>query len=658
MTLKAENLFLFIGAGASRCVPAGLPMFAALRHHVLTELGMAGDGSGGPDDARASAYAGLAPEVFMLALARGDVPVVPWLNDVLGAGEPNAAHQAIARLAAAGTAVWTVNFDHLIERAGGPGLVPCAWPADPRGPAEGTRLFKPHGTLGGELIVNAEEVLQGLPAAWEERLRADVRGRTVVFLGYRGFDLDFQPVWDDVLAAAGDVLWFDLPDPAEDRHKRLLLAGKEATGRLHLRPPVPAPPGAASGGPNPSWDFVHWCRSEELVEVDQALVLRLFETPEPSFTALPGKPYRRAKPELRGLLGEIGAARRAYRSMLWRPSHVGHAVGKLIELRLNHGGRGTAWALGGARLLPPVGRRLSAVRQAAALKRLTVLSKAGDYRAVLRGTADLAARSPSTPWILRSAALRGSGSLDAAVDAAATAWDIARTEHHPVRIAHAAFQRTLALMWADRLEEARACLERQLDPYAALAANRWVAWTDFVRGGLAVRDGDADAASAHFRRSEDRFRGEALDDGVASVLVARLAVLRLRGADSGFEEALEDVERIHRARGRRRLRYARGHLFMRHAVLLERAEFARVHRGDVGEALRLYREAAGSPYPLHAAHGHLGLAMLEGERRHPPDHARVALAAATRIGARRHARHAQALLTAPGPGRAPEFFFC
>jgi hypothetical protein len=647
MALRAEDLFLFVGAGASRCVPAGLPMFAALRHRVLVELGMA-------DDPRASAYAELAPEVFMLALTRGRVPVVPWLNDVLGAGEPNAAHQAIARLAAAGATVWTVNFDRLIERAGGPGLVPCAWPADP---AEGAKLFKPHGTLGGGLVVDAKAVLKGLPAAWEERLRADVRGRTVVFLGYRGFDLDFQPIWDDVLAAAGDVLWFDLPIPAEERHKRRLLARTAESGRLHLRPPVPAPSGVASDGPNPSWDFVHWCRSEGLVEVDQALVLRLFEKPEPSFAALPGKPYRRAKPELLGLLGEIAAARRSHWALLWRPAHVRYAVRGLLELRLNHGGRGVAWLLGGARLLPRVGRA-ARVRRIAELKRLTVLSKTGDYQGVLRGTGNLSADSLSTAWILRSAALRSSDSLDAAVDAAATAWDLARSEEHPVRIAHAAFQWTLALMWADRLDEARVCLEEHLDPFAALAANRWVAWTDFIRGGLAVREADAKAAEAHFRRSEDRFLGEALDDGVASVLVARLALLRLRGPDSGFEEALEEVERFHRTRGRGRLRYARGHLFMRHAVLLERAEFARVHTRDTDEALRLYGEVAGSPYPLHAAHGHLGLAMLEGERHHPPGHARTALAAAARIGARRHVRHAQALLAADGPGRAPEFFFC
>ncbi|MFF0010103.1 SIR2 family protein [Streptomyces sp. NPDC005374] len=651
MTIRARDLFLFVGAGASRSVPAGLPMFDGLRGRILLELGLVGDR---PDDPRASAYAQLAPEVFMLALSKGGVAVVPWLNDVLGAGEPNAAHHAVARLAAAGATVWTVNFDHLIERAGGPGLVPCAWPA---APADGAKVFKPHGTLGGELVVDAEAVLHGLPPAWEERLRADVRGRTVVFLGYRGFDLDFQPIWDDVLAAAEDVLWFDLPDPAADRHKRLLLAGKEAAGRLHLRPPVPRPVDAPPGGPNPSWDFVHWCRTEGLADVDQALVLRLFEQPEPVFPRLPGKPYARAKPVVQGLLGEIGAARRSYRALLGHPAHVRHAARGLLELRLNHGGRRVAWALSGARLLPPWGR-LATVRKLAAVKRLTVLSKAGSYRAVLHGTGNLTADSLSTLWILRSAALRSSASLDAAADAAATAWDSARAEHHPVRIAHAAFQRTLALMWADRLDEARTCLEQHLDPYAALAANRWVAWADFVRGGLAVRDGDATVAEGHFQRSKDRFHAEALDDGVASVLVARLALLRLQGRAGDFEAALEEVERFERTGDRQRLRYARKHRFMRHAVLLERAEFARVHTRNADAALRLYRKAAGSPYPLHASQGHLGLAMLEAEHHHPPAHAHVALATATRIGARRHARHARALLAAPGPAQAPEFFFC
>ncbi|WP_428936108.1 SIR2 family protein [Streptomyces sp. ACT015] len=650
MTIEARDLFLFVGAGASRSVPAGLPMFDALRGQILRELRLVG---GQSDGSRAGAWARLAPEVFMLALSRGGVEAAPWLNDVLGAGEPNAAHHAVARLAAAGATVWTVNFDDLIERAGGPGLVACAWPA---APADGVRLLKPHGTLGGKLIVDAEAVLHGLPAAWERRLRDDVAGRTVVFLGYRGFDLDFQPIWDDVLAAAGDVLWFDLPDPDADRHKRLLLAGKERAGRLHLRPPVPLPAGAPPGGPNPSWDFVHWCRAEGLADIDQTLVLRLFERPKPVFPRLPGAPYERARPVLQGLLGEITAARRSYRALLARPAHAAHAVRGLVELRLNHGGRPLAWTLTLARLLPPVGR-LAEARRFAAAKRLAVLSKTGNYRAVLKGTAGLTAKSLSTLWILRSAALRSSGSLDAAAEAAATAWDRARAERHPVRIAHAAFQRTLALMWADRLDEARACLDQHLDPYAAIAANRWVAWADFVRGGLAVRDGDADAAAAHFRRSQDRFQAEALDDGVASVLVAGLAVLRLRG-DNGFEEGLAEVERLQRSRGRQRLRYARNHRFMRHAVLLERAEYARVHTRDADAALRLYRSVAGSPYPLHAAQAHLGLAMLEAEHHHPPERAHTALVMATRIGARRHVRHAQALLAAPGPARAPEFFFC
>jgi hypothetical protein len=40
-------------------------------------------------------------------------------------------------------------------------------------------------------------------------LRSDVRGRTVLFIGYRGRDLDFQPIWDQVLSDAAAVVWFD-----------------------------------------------------------------------------------------------------------------------------------------------------------------------------------------------------------------------------------------------------------------------------------------------------------------------------------------------------------------------------------------------------------------------------------------------------------------
>jgi hypothetical protein len=655
MTLLARDLLLFVGAGASWSMPAGLPMFDTVRKAVLEELGLTED-----DHA-----AELVPEPFMLELSRNQVEVVPWLREMLGgAAEPNAAHHALARLAAQGATLWTVNFDTLIEQASGGALTACAWPAAPvpaaaTGAGTGPVILKPHGSFGGELIVTAEQVLRGLDPAWAARLRADVSGRTVVFLGYRGRDLDFQPIWDDVLATARRVLWFDRADPDEHRRKRLLLRRADDEGRLELRPNVARPPGAPPGDPNPSWDFVHWCRCEGLADPDQALVLRLFEKrPAPAVPKLTGKAGR-ARPAVQGMLGDIRGARKTYRRMLGTRD-LRHAAHGLLMLRLNHGGRSVAFALRAARLVPPVGR-LRRARQAAEWKRLTVLSKTGHYRAVLRGTARLPDDAPSTPLILRSASLRSAESLDEAAMVAAVAVHRARDcEQHPVRLAHAAFQRTLALLWAHRLDEARICLDDELAPYGALAASRWVAWTDFVRGCLAVRDGLPDAALEAFELSRRRFQAERLVDGVTSVLTARLAALRGLGQGRQFRDTVADLAAVEGASGRGQLRYAGNHRFARDAVILERAEFARVHEGDHDAATRLYREVATSPYPLHSAQADLGLGMLEAELGHEPAHARSALITASRIGARLHASRARELLLAPAPaaGRPEEFFFC
>jgi hypothetical protein len=89
---------------------------------------------------------------------------------------------------------------------------PCRAGAAGRG-----RLLEPHGTLSGQLIVTADQVLKGLEGSWEHQLRANVRGRTIVFVSYSGWDLDFQPLWNDVLQAAGRALWSTCPTrPSRD----------------------------------------------------------------------------------------------------------------------------------------------------------------------------------------------------------------------------------------------------------------------------------------------------------------------------------------------------------------------------------------------------------------------------------------------------------
>ncbi|MGH3170233.1 MAG: SIR2 family protein, partial [Trebonia sp.] len=241
--------------------------------------------------------------------------------DVLSGTQPNAAHHALAGLAAAGSRVWTVNFDTLIERASGDGLRTVAWPADP---LPDTQLLKPHGSVGGNLVVTARQVIGKLGGKWEERLRADVRGRTVLFIGYRGRDLDFQPLWDEVLSEAATVVWFDRwagDAMSEATFKRKLLAGVNARGKLKLAPPAPLPPGARpDAAHNPSWDFIAWCQDRGLIHVDPDLVLRLFEdrpAGERSYPPLPGDSTS-ARPAVQGMLGDYKGARASY----WHAARV------------------------------------------------------------------------------------------------------------------------------------------------------------------------------------------------------------------------------------------------------------------------------------------------------------------------------------------------
>jgi hypothetical protein len=156
MNVSADELFIFAGAGASRSSPACLPTSDALRDEVLNQLGLrqymrSKDKSGPQLVAEA-----LAPELFMPGLSPADIKVEDWLGDVLSGPRPNAAHHALAQLAARGSRVWTVNFDTLIEQASppGPALRTVAWPA---GPEPDAQPLKPHGTVGGPLIVTARQ---------------------------------------------------------------------------------------------------------------------------------------------------------------------------------------------------------------------------------------------------------------------------------------------------------------------------------------------------------------------------------------------------------------------------------------------------------------------------------------------------------------------
>jgi hypothetical protein len=549
---RAEELFVFAGAGLSRSAPAGLPLFPWLRDEIMHQLDLGGYVATAPGldlSEQQQAAAGLAPERFMLELQRNGAEPVAWLRSILSRGAPNAGHVALAQLAAKGAQVWTVNFDTLIEQAVKDGPLPtCAWPGEP---SVEDHLLKPHGTLSGELIITAEQVLLPLAAKWEERLRNDVAGRTVVFVGYSGKDLDFQPLWADVLRDAREVLWFDLTDPVEQDRKRTLLRDLDAAGRLRF--PHRSGPGSAE---NPTWTFVEWCRERRLVDIADASVATLLQAPAArELPLLPGRSHL-VRAAIQQVLGDVAAARRTYARAVVTGPRRRRALNHLVHVGVNHGRGIVGAALAVGRLLPPVGQARE-VRAVALRKRATILSNLGRHHAVLRETARSIPADVAT-LTLRAAAVRMTGSLDVAAGTAAEAMRLAQRQQHPVLLANAAFQRGLALIWAYRLDEARHHLERAQRPFAELASSRWMAWADFTEADLEIHRRQPGDAMRLLDAGAARFRAEALVDGQIDVAIVRLTALRLDGDEDGYQAQRRVLKSLLDTGGRRGVHYAKG----------------------------------------------------------------------------------------------------
>jgi hypothetical protein len=614
MTVDADDVFLFFGAGASLSPPSCLPLFDWLREEILAQLQLDAYVTSSParEPGKVAVAQSLTPEPFFRDLTHAGVDVEGWLHGVLGGGTPNTAHRAAAELAEAGAQVWTVNFDHLIEKALTTPVGVSRWPDDPDPAA---RILKPHGSLGGSLVVRSEQVLSGLPPPWDNKLRADVAGRTVIFLGYSGRDLDLRPLWADVLAAAQRVIWFDvrLPDGTvrDEADKRRMLGSINDRGDVAFPLPTPPPPGVSRAAPpNPSWDFVSWCASNGLFAPDSADARRLFDSrPSLSYPALQSAAF--ARPRLLGHLGDYRGARKNYRQLILTSDKRREAAALLLDSEITHAGRVLALALRPALLVPDrLGRDW---KPRLRRKLLTVDHRYARHRRVLRATRSLQPHDVSTLLILRASSLRVRGSLEDAAQTAARASVRARAEEHSVRVAHAAYQECMALVWADRADEAREALETRLRPYAAVAAIRWVAWADFIEGEIAVRSRDVGAATAAFDAADVRFGAERLIDGLISVATARLTVERLAGDDDAFAQRLDHLQTLRRSRGRGRLYYTRGNRFTSEAIEVELAEFARVHSHDLVEAGARYKHLARSSYPLHQALGWLGLSLVNTE---------------------------------------------
>ena len=542
------------------------------------------------------------------------------------------------------------------RESGGSGFPVVAWPHPPNRPA---LLRKAHGSLGGPLVATSEQVLSGLDPLWLEQLEADLRGRsTAVFLGYSGRDLDFHLHWDNALRGVEKVIWFDVPDPTGREYRSSLLPTAVARGAFDLPEPWPLPDWAPSGSrPNPSWDFLCWCTSQGLGDPDPDLLRALFDTPlaHPG-THIPGD-LTWVRSSVLGMLGAYSEERKQYvRTLLRSHGQRRQAARALAMHTANHGGSAVGAAMGLARVLPNTGRTAS-LKELANRKRLTVFNRVGAHEKTIRALGHQGAGELSTYDILRAQSLRMIGSLDEAVQVADRAYRKALTEQHPVRVAHAAYQKCQALLWSEHLDETRTCLYDELKPHAAIAASRWVAWADFIAAGLLICENRPDESLDTYATSERRFLAEALLDGAVSTQVGRLTALRQLKDDAQFEERLGQVRHLV-TNGLPRMRYyATRHNFTLESLRWEEAEFLRTHAADNPGAARLFSSLLGSKYPMHVALGHFGLALCDRSLASQASHLRDAERISADIGLRLVTSRCRTFETTD-PRSYHEVFFC
>jgi hypothetical protein len=283
----AEKLLLFLGAGASATGEAGLPLFPGLRSLIFEACGL-DDALDLTDCERASLpnlVDRLAPEALLLLLDRAGVPVSTLLLDLFNqaCARPSVVHEIAAAAAADGAAVWTTNYDTLIEEAaalrGRPvGTVNVPFGADPG--AHG--IVKVHGslnrrvevgspwTIGEGLIYTVPPLLLGLRPAWRERFVDDVRDSHLVVLGYAGADIDMYPELVRAVEIAARVSWFEVADERRvhalaDRFGLSVVADRDTGTNQETSTAPRFAVGAATRvipSADPTAAFVTWARDE------------------------------------------------------------------------------------------------------------------------------------------------------------------------------------------------------------------------------------------------------------------------------------------------------------------------------------------------------------------------------------------------------------
>lgn len=584
-------------------------MFNAMRDHILTQIGLEGLLKRDSDDLP-SPVETLTPEPFFAALDKGKINVEGFLQLSLGGAAANAGHVAVAELARAGAKVWTVNYDELIETAlAGPHLTRTARKEQEDDVVPTADVMKPHGTLSAPFkIYTTQQVATGLPAAWRDRLAADVRDRTVVFIGSSGRDLDFVAVWPEVLTAARRVLWFTfVPSDAQERDTReaIELSLRNLGDRLMFIEERPI-----SEGGNPTRRFVHWCLETGLIAGVDPNLLDLLWVP-PVAAGLPPLQGPRvvARADILGKVGRNWAEEaELLKQCLTGPDRPLGLEG-LIKARVHHSGPKANLVLaplssGPIRLVRPT------LAEHVRKWQLEKSSNAGRVRPVLQALKGIEPRSANDVCYL-TMATRAVGNLDEAVSIAQhglrtfTACD-------PYLMANMSFQCALSLVWAGRFDEAQEELDSRTRPRARVTAVRWVAWETFTRAVLDIDRDRPETTAENLQFARRLFEWEGHHSASLYCHISELTAHRQRQDDAAFASALDSIRRS----GRRRPMRARAAGDQTAALLIERGQFAQFHEDDSQRAEAFYR-AACSSLPILNSQARLLLAM--GQRDAHPD---------------------------------------
>ena len=475
---------MVLGAGASLASPAGRPLFQAVRDALLAPLEL---------DLDERARRRFAPEALLSRLHVAGIDTDDELRQMLGGGSPNALHLAAAELLARGQAVWTTNFDELIEAAARQENISLhrLLPEDePRCECGLGHLIKVHGTLsGGDVLALSEQVMVPLRGEWLGRLSSDLGGAEVCVVGYAGADIDLRAGLCAALGESHSSRWFGRPSDQAPLQRRF--AEPLATHALELdlsdRPDLAALTWAKERGLTGRVSSAAWTQAEKPIywprlharyepnDVVRARVLDDFGRGSEA-RAVYGRGLRRG-PSRRL------AARAVYSSGMihgapWRAPVVA-ALNAACRTPLR-------WRWPHRQRLPYLTWNMPAPDRLPLLERSLALF--GDDPTLLISAANAAKEVDprrSVELGLRTLDQLGGG------ETADTAW--------------ATFALSLAYRWLGELSKAKEQAARLADGYDTLAGPRWVAWGHFELGAIAALENRLDDARDEMRLSVEVF---------------------------------------------------------------------------------------------------------------------------------------------------------